>query len=52
MSNWDGMSSKDTERIIVVGCTNRPFDLDEAVLRRFPRRLFIDIPTIEQRKAV
>lgn len=52
MSNWDGMSSKETERIIVVGCTNRPFDLDDAVLRRFPRRLFIDIPTGEERKLI
>ncbi|KAL0441932.1 UNVERIFIED_CONTAM: Spastin [Sesamum radiatum] len=37
MVNWDGLRTKDTERVLVLAATNRPFDLDEAVIRRLPR---------------
>ncbi|QHO24842.1 uncharacterized protein DS421_12g375800 [Arachis hypogaea] len=37
MMNWDGLRTKDKERILVLAATNRPFDLDEAVIRRLPR---------------
>ena len=60
MSEWDGLNSgsgttlsnKGADRVIVVGSTNRPFDLDEAVLRRFPRRLLVDLPDLETRKEI
>ncbi|PHU15975.1 hypothetical protein BC332_17180 [Capsicum chinense] len=38
MVHWDGLNTKDTERVLVLAATNRPFDLDEAVIRRLPRR--------------
>ncbi|GAV73866.1 AAA domain-containing protein [Cephalotus follicularis] len=44
MVNWDGLRTKDRERVLVLAATNRPFDLDEAVIRRLPRRLMVNLP--------
>ncbi|KAJ3450813.1 aaa-type atpase family protein-related [Anaeramoeba flamelloides] len=52
MTEWDGLGMSDTERVIVLAATNRPFDLDEAVLRRLPRRLFVPMPNKEARKKI
>ncbi|CAL9076075.1 unnamed protein product [Musa textilis] len=52
MVNWDGLRTKDKERVLVLGATNRPFDLDEAVIRRFPRRLLVNLPDASNREKI
>ena len=44
MSEWDGINSGLNNGIIIMAATNRPFALDDAVLRRLPRRIMIDLP--------
>ncbi|QHO49538.1 uncharacterized protein [Arachis hypogaea] len=50
MINWDGLRTTDKERVLVLAATNRPFDPDETVIRRLPRRYFLaEIEELEQK---
>uniref|UniRef100_A0A6Q2YIY8 Spastin n=1 Tax=Esox lucius TaxID=8010 RepID=A0A6Q2YIY8_ESOLU len=46
---FDGVQSGGDERVLVMGATNRPQELDEAVLRRFAKRVYVALPTEETR---
>lgn len=52
MAAWDGLRSKDSQRILILGATNRPFDLDDAVIRRLPRRIYVDLPDADNRSKI
>lgn len=45
----DGAATNENELVLVVGATNRPQELDEAVRRRFVKRLYIPLPILEAR---
>ncbi|KAK6359385.1 hypothetical protein TWF696_000545 [Orbilia brochopaga] len=49
LKEWDGMAKMSA---FIMVATNRPFDLDDAVLRRLPRRILIDLPTADDRLAI
>ena len=40
----DGATTEGEEKILVVGATNRPQDLDEAARRRLVKRLYVPLP--------
>lgn len=52
MTHWDGLLTKPGERILVLAATNRPFDLDEAIIRRFERRIMVGLPSAENREKI
>ncbi|KAF1834579.1 AAA-domain-containing protein [Decorospora gaudefroyi] len=49
LKEWDGLNDLS---VFVMVATNRPFDLDDAVIRRLPRRLLVDLPTQTDRKEI
>ena len=50
----DGMLSVSSkiQGVIVVGATNRPFDVDSAVLRRLSQSFFVGLPEASTRQAI
>jgi spastin len=41
----DGAATNGEERVLIMGATNRPFELDDAVIRRMARRVYVGIST-------
>ncbi|CAI7619912.1 unnamed protein product [Penicillium pancosmium] len=53
MTHWDGLTSANSrgepQRIVVLGATNRINDIDEAILRRMPKKFPVGLPSDVQR---
>jgi ATPase family AAA domain-containing protein 1 len=53
MTHWDGLTSANTngqpQRIMILGATNRIQDIDEAILRRMPKKFPVSLPSAPQR---
>ena len=53
MTHWDGLTSANTDgeaqRILVLGATNRIQDIDDAILRRLPKKFAVPLPSARQR---
>lgn len=52
MTQWDGLLTSPGTQILVLGATNRPNDIDPAILRRMPKRFAIRLPDYSQRRKI
>jgi ATPase family AAA domain-containing protein 1 len=41
---WDGVSTAESSRVLVLGATNKPQSIDPAILRRMPRAFAVPLP--------
>ncbi len=52
LTEMDGIDAQASDKPIVVAATNRPFDMDEGILRRLGRRIMVDVPDVRGREAI
>jgi SpoVK/Ycf46/Vps4 family AAA+-type ATPase len=56
MTHWDGLASSTkqagNQRICILGATNRIQDIDEAILRRMPKKFPVSLPNSSQRRQI
>ncbi|KAL2556365.1 P-loop containing nucleoside triphosphate hydrolase superfamily protein [Forsythia ovata] len=52
MALWDGFTTDHNSRVMVLAATNRPSELDEAILRRLPQAFEIGIPDGTERSEI
>ncbi|PNP59487.1 hypothetical protein THARTR1_00977 [Trichoderma harzianum] len=52
LSEMDGINSGNGRNPVVVAATNRPFDIDEGVMRRLGRRIMVDLPDALSREEI
>jgi SpoVK/Ycf46/Vps4 family AAA+-type ATPase len=49
---FDGCGTSNEDRILMIGATNRPHEIDEAARRRFRKKLYVPLPEYEGRKSI
>jgi len=52
MTMWDGITTDEGGRVVVLAATNRPWEVDKAILRRLPRSFLVGLPDTNQREHI
>lgn len=52
MTLWDGLDTQKDCKVVILGATNRPRDVDKAILRRMPAMYSIGLPDAQKRKQI
>jgi SpoVK/Ycf46/Vps4 family AAA+-type ATPase len=52
LSEMEGFEGRRDEKVLFMGATNKPWDIDDALLSRFQRKIFVPLPDAESRKVI
>ena len=52
LTEIEGFNTKKEDKVLIMGATNKPWDLDEAMISRFERKIYVPLPDERARKAI
>jgi SpoVK/Ycf46/Vps4 family AAA+-type ATPase len=52
LTEIDGFSSGKDSKVIIMAATNRPWDLDDAMVSRFQRKIYVPLPDADSRRQI
>ena len=52
LTEIDGFNTTKEDRILIIGATNKPWDLDEAIISRFQKRIYVPLPDKQARERI
>lgn len=52
LTQIEGFNTKKDEKVLIIGATNKPWDLDEAIISRFQRKVYVPLPDEKARKGI
>ena len=52
LEEMDGFESGKEDKVIFIGATNKPWDLDDALLSRFERKIYVPLPDDVSRRCI
>jgi vacuolar protein-sorting-associated protein 4 len=52
LTSMEGIASNKEDRVVTIGATNVPWEIDSAFRRRFQKRIYVPLPDIEAREVI
>lgn len=52
LTSMEGLSSSKEDRVVTIGATNVPWEIDSAFRRRFQKRIYVPLPDEEAREVI
>jgi katanin p60 ATPase-containing subunit A1 len=52
LTEIEGFNTGKEDRILIMGATNKPWDLDDAIISRFQKRIYVPLPDRDARRAI
>ena len=52
LTEVEGFATSTEDKVLIMGATNKPWDLDDAILSRFQKKIYIPLPDLVARKII
>jgi katanin p60 ATPase-containing subunit A1 len=52
LTEIEGFATSTEDKILIMGATNKPWDLDDAIISRFQKKIYVPLPDLVARKII